>query len=120
MEAFTAAGFLHRKGLQYHWRNSDRGSVINSDAGSENSAGLIESIDADGIVSRERLEKYRDFDGYLGNFASKRRSKVTLACRIYHLGIPRRDASFVFKSFFKRRDYNTASLTRSAVINTPG
>lgn len=76
VEAFTAAGFLHRKGLQYHWRNSDRGSVINSDAGSENSAGLIESIDADGIVSRERLEKYRDFDGYLGNFASKRRSKI--------------------------------------------
>ena len=40
MEAFTSAGFLHRKGLQYHWRNRDRtidGSSNNNNNNSNNS-----------------------------------------------------------------------------------
>lgn len=78
MEAFTAAGFLHRKGLQYHWRNNDRRGVTSPDKDGERGAGPGDSVDVEGNGSGERPEKYRDFDGYLGNFASKRRSKVTL------------------------------------------
>lgn len=42
VEAFTSAGFLHRKGLQYHWRNRDRkidgSSVSNENTNTNNSS----------------------------------------------------------------------------------
>lgn len=86
VEAFTSAGFLHRKGLQYHWRNRDRNDKIN-----KNNIGVVDGADAAGVAvgggesvafleggegSEDKKKKYQDFDGYLGNFASKRRIKV--------------------------------------------
>lgn len=97
--AFTSAGFLHRKGLQYHWRNRDRSSSandINNNNGAKKGATTSSTVsgDATGALSTatpaETAEQalvvgeggenggkmYRDFDAYLGNFASKRRIKV--------------------------------------------
>lgn len=49
VEAFTSAGFLHRKGLQYHWRNKDRkiddsGSVNNKKKSSNSNTNNGNSI----------------------------------------------------------------------------
>ena len=97
--AFTSAGFLHRKGLQYHWRNRDRSSNnINNNNGAEKSDATSNAVSNDSVgvlstatpagtvqqavVVGERggaggdKKMYRDFDAYLGNFASKRRIKV--------------------------------------------
>lgn len=103
VEAFTSAGFLHRKGLQYHWRNRDRkidGSVSNNNGNSKSNNGAdtatatkttvalgtttpaVPSETAAQVVTGAREgnnggnKKYADFDSYLGNFASKRRIKV--------------------------------------------
>ena len=90
MEAFTSVGFLHRKGLQYHWRNRDRNSASSSSISEEStisdSSGASEpsTLALEWVLDREQgvkeaechAAKYRDFDGYLGNFASKRRIKV--------------------------------------------
>ena len=102
--AFASAGFLHRKGLQYHWRNRDRsssnsnnsnnnnngakkGDTAAPNAASSDSAGVLgtatpaetaqEGVGV-GEVGEDDGDKkmYRDFDAYLGNFASKRRIKV--------------------------------------------
>lgn len=109
--AFTSAGFLHRKGLQYHWRNRDRSnsntnidnnSNDKSNSGNNNGAttgaattstavsgdtvgalstGTPSEAAQQAVVVGEGGEPgdnkmYRDFDAYLGNFASKRRIKV--------------------------------------------
>lgn len=106
VEAFTSAGFLHRKGLQYHWRNRDRkidGSVNKNNNSSKNknnnngaekeptatkSAVVLGTTPAEtaaqqAVAAAEEegdddgtSKKYADFDSYLGNFASKRRIKV--------------------------------------------
>lgn len=100
VEAFKSAGFLHRKSLQYHWRNRDRridsSSTVNNN---NNGAGIATtatdstvvlgaasttpSEEAQRVVNAARegndgssTKKYVDFDSYLGNFASKRRIKV--------------------------------------------
>lgn len=97
--AFKSAGFLHRKSLQYHWRNRDRktdgGSTINN--GNMNGASIATATDSAVVLEATRMTpseeaqrvvnaaregdngsstKYVDFDCYLGNFASKRRIKV--------------------------------------------
>ncbi|CAN0131661.1 unnamed protein product, partial [Hapterophycus canaliculatus] len=101
VEAFTSAGFLHRKGLQYHWRNRDRKTddiaVNNNNHVEKTSAATAPPVPAlskstTTATPSERSEqaetasgegdsvtsskKYADFDGYLGNFASKRRIKI--------------------------------------------
>ena len=97
VEAFKSAGFLHRKSLQYHWRNRDRKTD-----GSNNGAGIATGPDstvtleampmtpseeAQRMANTAREEdgcssiKYVDFDSYLGNFASKRRIKVGVVAR---------------------------------------
>lgn len=91
---------MHRKGLQYHWRNRDRSSSNNNNnngakkgdtaapnAVSSDSAGVLSTATPaetaqQAVVVGEGGEEdgdkkmYRDFDAYLGNFASKRRIKV--------------------------------------------
>lgn len=101
VEAFKSAGFLHRKSLQYHWRNRDRktdsssAAVINNNNGAGTAAAATDSTvvlgatptmtpseEAQRVVNAARegddgsSNKYVDFDSYLGNFASKRRIKV--------------------------------------------
>lgn len=92
VEAFTSAGFLHRKGLQYHWRNRDRNSENNGAGASGPARPTADSVVPIRAISptetalgelpgedggeQNAKKKYRDFEGYLGNFASKRRIKV--------------------------------------------
>jgi len=45
VEAFTSAGFLHRKGLQYHWRNRDRTIDSSSSSNSSNNNSNGQSVD---------------------------------------------------------------------------
>lgn len=100
VEAFKSAGFLHRKSLQYHWRNRDRRTDSSSDTVHNNGEGtatatgstivmgatpMAPSEEAQRRAGGAALEggdgsskKYADFDSYLGNFASKRRIKVGL------------------------------------------
>lgn len=107
VEAFKSAGFLHRKSLQYHWRNRDRridsSSTVNNN--NNNGAGIATSAtdstvvlgaasttpseEAQRVVNAARegndgssTKKYVDFDSYLGNFASKRRIKVGFRRRV--------------------------------------
>ena len=48
--AFTSAGFLHRKGLQYHWRNRDRSSNnINNNNGAEKSDATSNAVSNDSV-----------------------------------------------------------------------
>ena len=97
VEAFKSAGFLHRKSLQYHWRNRDRTTDSSTTINNNNGAGVATATDstvvlgatpitpseeAQRVVNAARegddgsSTKYVDFDSYLGNFASKRRIKV--------------------------------------------
>ncbi|KAG5178967.1 hypothetical protein JKP88DRAFT_280702 [Tribonema minus] len=63
--AFAEAGYVHRKSLQYHWRNSHKGAEGDVKYHWRNS-----HKGAEGDV------KYANFDEYLGAFASKRRIKI--------------------------------------------
>lgn len=87
VEAFTSAGFLHRKGLQYHWRNRDRNGKINNSnndvVNGADAAGVVGGVESVALLEggeggEGTKKKYDNFDGYLGNFASKRRIKVRL------------------------------------------
>jgi hypothetical protein len=76
IDALQNAGFLHRKGVQYHFTNVRKGQVeINAFE-----KALQESGDKTGNVSMvltgENSEKYLDFDDYLNEFKSKKRIKM--------------------------------------------
>lgn len=77
VEALRTAGFLQRKGVQYHFTNVRKGqAAINAFEKAMN--------DTDGEMGAEKLkmeigdgqERYRDFDDYLSEFKSKKRIKI--------------------------------------------
>eukprot|EP00752_Nemacystus_decipiens_P008441 g7545.t1 len=97
VEAFKSAGFLHRKSLQYHWRNRDRKTDSTSTLNNNNGADIAKATASTVVLGATRMTpseearrvvnaategddgsntKYVDFDSYLGNFASKRRIKI--------------------------------------------
>lgn len=74
VEALAAAGFLHRKGVQYHFTNYKKGKDAIADLEK-----LVEGKgDVEGYAGVEEKERepYRDFEDYLGEFKSKRRIKM--------------------------------------------
>lgn len=69
VEDFSHVGFLHRKSLQYHWSNEDKAAT--AAANEERDSASSQAGESGG-----QSVKYKDFESYLSNFASKRRIKV--------------------------------------------
>lgn len=74
VEALAEAGFLKRKGVQYHFTNYKKGR----DGIADLEKRIEGNGDVDGYVGVEAAERvpYRDFEDYLSEFKSKRRIKM--------------------------------------------
>lgn len=74
VEALAGAGFLRRKGVQYHFTNYKKGRDAIADLEKRvEDGGDVEGYM--GVGAQERVP-YRDFEDYLSEFKSKRRIKM--------------------------------------------
>lgn len=75
MKALAAAGFLHRKGVQYHFTNYRKGQAVVSQLEENNKKDHSSNID--NLISKD-VEKipYISFEDYLSEFKSKKRIKM--------------------------------------------
>lgn len=74
VQALSHAGFLQRKGVQYHFTNYKKGREVIADLERR----VDERSNVEGYVGVEEGKRvpYRDFEDYLSEFKSKRRIKM--------------------------------------------